>query len=91
MSNSKEKSILQFLLKHKERFVTSKELAEHISCSDRTVRNTLKLIDQTMNIQGVKLISKQGQGFQLFFENQEAYQEFRLTYELSEVYSTTSI
>ena len=91
MSNSKEKSILQFLLKHKERFVTSKELAEHISCSDRTVRNTLKLIDQTMNIQGVKLISKQGQGFQLFFENQEAYQEFRLTYELSVVYSTTSI
>lgn len=91
VSNSKEKSILQFLLKHKERFVTSKELAEHISCSDRTVRNTLKLIDQTMNIQGVKLISKQGQGFQLFFENQEAYQEFRLIYELSEVYSTTSI
>ena len=91
VSNSKEKSILQFLIKHKERFVTSKELAEHISCSDRTVRNTLKLIDQTMNIQGVQLISKQGQGFQLFFENQEAYQEFRLTYELSEVYSTTSI
>ena len=91
VSNSKEKSILQFLIKHKERFVTSKELAEHISCSDRTVRNTLKLIDQTMNIQGVKLISKQGQGFQLFFENQEAYQEFRLTYELSEVYSTNSI
>ena len=91
VSNSKEKSILQFLIRHKERFVTSKELAEHISCSDRTVRNILKLIDQTMNIQGVKLISKQGQGFQLFFENQEAYQEFRLTYELSEVYSTTSI
>ena len=91
MSNSKEKSILQFLIKHKERFVTSKELAEHISCSDRTVRNTLKLIDQTMNVQGVKLISKQGQGYQLFFENQEAYQEFRLTYELGEVYSTTSI
>lgn len=78
-------------MKHKERFVTSKELAEHLSCSDRTVRNTLKLIDQTMNVQGVKLISKQGQGYQLFFENQEAYQEFRLTYELGEVYSTTSI
>ena len=91
VSNTKEKNILQFLIKHKERFVTSKELAEHISCSDRTVRNTLKLIDQTMNVQGVKLISKQGQGYQLFFENQEAYQEFRLTYELGEVYSTTSI
>ena len=91
VSSTKEKNILQFLVKHKERFVTSKELAEHLSCSDRTVRNTLKLIDQTMNVQGVKLISKQGQGYQLFFENQEAYQEFRLTYELSEVYSTTSI
>lgn len=91
MSSTKEKNILQFLMKHKERFVTSKELAEHLSCSDRTVRNTLKLIDQTMNVQGVKLISKQGQGYQLFFENQEAYQEFRLTYELGEVYSTTSI
>lgn len=91
MSRTKEKNILQFLIKHKERFVTSKELAEHLSCSDRTVRNTLKLIDQTMNVQGVKLISKQGQGYQLFFENQEAYQEFRLTYELGEVYSTTSI
>lgn len=91
VSSTKEKNILQFLIKHKERFVTSKELAEHLSCSDRTVRNTLKLIDQTMNVQGVKLISKQGQGYKLFFENQEAYQEFRLTYELGEVYSTTSI
>lgn len=91
VSSTKEKNILQFLIKHKERFVTSKELAEHLSCSDRTVSNTLKLIDQTMNVQGVKLISKQGQGYQLFFENQEAYQEFRLTYELGEVYSTTSI
>lgn len=91
VSNTKEKNILQFLIKHKERFVTSKELAEHLSCSDRTVRNTLKLIDQTMNLQGVKLISKQGQGYQLFFENQEAYQKFRLTYELGEVYTKTSI
>lgn len=91
VSSSREKNILQFLIKHKERFVTSKELAEHLSCSDRTVRNTLKLFNQTMNVQGVKLISKQGQGYQLFFEDQEVYQEFRLTYELGEVYSTTSI
>lgn len=90
MSKTREKNILQFLIKHKERFVTSKEIAEHLSCSDRTVRNTLKLIDQTINVQGVKLISKRGQGYQLFFENQEAYQKFCLTYELVEVYSTPS-
>lgn len=63
--NIKEKDILQFLIKNKERFVTSKELAEYLSCSDRTVRNVLKLIEKTMIIQGVRLISKQGQGYQI--------------------------
>lgn len=47
--NIKEKDILQFLIKNKERFVTSKELAEYLSCSDRTVRNVLKLLDKLMN------------------------------------------
>ncbi|CZC60408.1 transcriptional regulator [Streptococcus pneumoniae] len=69
MLNIKEKDILQFLIKNKERFVISKELAEYLSCSDRTVRNVLKLIEKTMIIQGVRLISKQGQGYQIFFEN----------------------
>lgn len=89
--NIKEKDILQFLIKNKERFVTSKELAEYLSCSDRTVRNALKLIEKTMIIQGVQLISKQGQGYQMFFENQGAYQEFRQTYELEEDYTKTAV
>jgi transcription antiterminator bglG family len=89
--NIKEKDILQFLIKNKERFVTSKELAEYLSCSDRTVRNALKLIEKTMIIQGVQLISKQGQGYQIFFENQGAYQEFRQTYELEEDYTKTAV
>ncbi|VOX93793.1 PTS system transporter subunit IIB [Streptococcus pneumoniae] len=91
MLNIKEKDILQFLIKNKERFVTSKELAEYLSCSDRTVRNVLKLIEKTMIIQGVRLISKQGQGYQIFFENQGAYQEFRQTYELEEDYTKTAV
>lgn len=91
MLNIKEKNILQFLIKNKERFVTSKELAEYLSCSDRTVRNALKLIEKTMIIQGVQLISKQGQGYQIFFENQGAYQEFRQTYELAEDYTKTAV
>ncbi len=91
MLNIKEKDILQFLIKNKERFVTSKELAEYLSCSDRTVRNALKLIEKTMIIQGVQLISKQGQGYQIFFENQGAYQEFRQIYELAEDYTKTAV
>lgn len=89
--NIKEKDILQFLIKNKERFVTSKELAEYLSCSDRTVRNALKLIEKTMIIQGAQLISKQGQGYQIFFENQGAYQEFRQTYELEEDYTKAAV
>lgn len=91
MLNIKEKDILQFLIKNKERFVTSKELAAYLSCSDRTVRNALKSIEKTMIIQGVQLISKQGQGYQMFFENQGAYQEFRQTYELEEDYTKTAV
>lgn len=91
MLNIKEKDILQFLIKNKERFVTSKELAEYLSCSDRTVRNTLKLIEKTMTIQGVQLISKQGQGYQILFDNQGAYQEFRQTYGLEEDYTKTAV
>ena len=68
VSNTREKGILQFLLKHRERYVTSKELAEYLSCSDRTVRNHLKSIDQTLNLQGVKVSrSKQGQGYRTNF------------------------
>lgn len=90
MSKTREKSILQFLIKHRERYVTSKELAEYLSCSDRTVRNHLKSIDQTLNLQGVSLVSKQGQGYRLFFESQEACQTFRLIYELGDDYNTES-
>ena len=82
MSKTREKSILQFLIKHRERYVTSKELAEYLSCSDRTVRNHLKSIDQTLNIQG--------QGYRLFFESQEACQTFRMIYELGDDYNTKS-
>ena len=90
MSKTREKSILQFLIKHRERYVTSKELAEYLSCSDRTVRSYLKSIDQTLNLQGVSLVSKQGQGYRLFFESQEACQTFRLIYELGDDYNTKS-
>lgn len=88
MSKTKEKSIFQFLIKHRKRYVTSKELADYLSCSDRTVRNHLKSIDQTLNLQGVRLVSKQGQGYRLIFESQEACQTFRMIYELGNDYNT---
>ncbi len=88
MAHTKETQIFQFLMEHKDRFVTSKELAEYLSCSDRTVRNYLKLIDQTLDVQGVQLLSKQGQGYRIVFESQEAYRQFCLTYGIGETFSS---
>ncbi|KXT73667.1 Transcriptional antiterminator of lichenan operon, BglG family [Streptococcus sp. DD10] len=74
MFNIKEKRIIQCLLDRKGRFTSSKELAEQLSCSDRTVRNYLKNITQILEKEGVTLFSKQGQGYQLVFHQQRDYQ-----------------
>ena len=42
MLHQKEKHILQYLMDNRDQFITSKELAAHLSCSDRTVRSYLK-------------------------------------------------
>ena len=44
-----------------------KSLLNTCPSSDRTVRSHLKSIDQTLNLQGVSLVSKQGQGYRLIF------------------------
>lgn len=44
MLGQKEKLILQYLYLNRGNFVTSKELAEHLSCSDRTVRTYIKTL-----------------------------------------------
>lgn len=62
MFNAKEKKLLQFLLQHRGNFVTSMELAEHLSCSDRTVRNHLKSIMKALEIGGGKTFVQAGAG-----------------------------
>ena len=44
MLHQKEMRMLQFLVENKKRFVTSKELAVYLGCSDRTVRTYYKTI-----------------------------------------------
>lgn len=82
---TKEKKLLQFLLQHKGTFVTSKELADYLSCSDRTVRNHLKIIFKALENEGVTLIAKQGQGYTLEVTDDQTYQEFIRKYDLGEV------
>lgn len=73
MLTNKEKILVQHFLKHKEDFTTSLELAELLGCSDRTIRTYMRNISQELEaFSGVTLVSKQGQGYQLQFEDEES-------------------
>lgn len=77
MLNKKEKQIIQYLTKDKEQFVTSKELASHMGCSDRTIRTYYKtLVEKLDNHSGLDLISKQGYGYKLDILDDDAYADF---------------
>ncbi|MET3558505.1 lichenan operon transcriptional antiterminator [Streptococcus rupicaprae] len=77
MLTNKEKRLVQYLLQHKEEFTTSMALAEHLSCSDRTIRTYIRsIVDALEAIDGVTLLSKQGQGYRLEFADEVRYRQF---------------
>lgn len=74
MLSQKEKSIAQYLFQHRNQFVTSKELAGQVACSDRTVRTYLKSLSESFKtLEGVSLFSKQGYGYQLQVSDEEEF------------------
>ena len=78
MLNQKEKMILNYLSQDSSRYVTSKELADHLSCTDRTVRTYLKNVSQELTKlgEGVVIESKQGFGYRLAIQDERLYQQF---------------
>lgn len=57
--------------------MTSKELAETLGCSDRTVRTYYKtLLDKLINYPELELLSEQGHGYKLVITDEDAYAEF---------------
>ncbi|GGE25763.1 BglG family transcription antiterminator [Streptococcus himalayensis] len=85
MLHQKEKHILQYLIDHKGEFVTSKALAEALSCSDRTVRTYLKsLMELDERETGFCLEAKQGYGYRLTICQSLLYQTFMQSESLSE-------
>lgn len=73
MLSSKEKKLVQHLLKHKEDFTTSKTLAQLLSCSDRTIRTYIRTIEEELSsYPGTAIICRQGKGYQLRVTNQES-------------------
>lgn len=77
MFTNKEKLLVQHLLQQKGVYVTSKELANLLSCSDRTIRTYIKnLTEKLSSLSGVTLQAKQGHGYQLSFEDEQSYKGF---------------
>lgn len=77
MLNKKEKQIIQYLMKDRDKFVTSKELAAHLNCSDRTIRTYYKtLVEKIDDYSGIDLISKQGYGYKLDVLDDDALADF---------------
>ena len=75
--HQKEKIILQYLMDNADQYITSMELATHLTCSDRTVRNYLKsLIGMPTSQTGWKIIAKQGHGYRFVIDNKDVYQKF---------------
>lgn len=78
MLHQKEMRMLQFLVENKKRFVTSKELAVYLGCSDRTVRTYYKTILNYLKTayDGVTVSSKPGRGYQLKVDDEDVYATF---------------
>ena len=86
MLHQKEKLILQSLLENKNHYMTSKELASQLSCSDRTIRTYLKsLMDWNPHETGWKIIAKQGYGYKLELQDKALCQDFIQAELLTEV------
>lgn len=51
MLSKKERQLLQYLENHRDSYTTSKQLADYLSCSDRTLRTYLKQINEVINPQ----------------------------------------
>lgn len=64
-------------MKDRDKFVTSKELAAHLNCSDRTIRTYYKtLVEKIDDYSGIDLISKQGYGYKLDVLDDDALADF---------------
>lgn len=78
MLSQKERQILRYLMEQRDSYTTSKELAEHLSCSDRTVRTYLKHLTERLEdslYDGVAISSKQGHGYRLEVRDNKAVQQ----------------
>lgn len=71
------KRYLKYLeLLSQDKYMTSKSLSEQIGCSQKTVHNDLKIINQILESNGAQIVSKIGSGYLLKIDDNSLYQTF---------------
>jgi len=76
MIKSKQRELISLLVRFKNTFKTSIDLAIDLSLSDRTVRTYLRDLKEVIENNGGLIISKQGCGYQLQIKDRTAFNLF---------------
>ena len=82
MIKQKQRELISLLVRSKNEYKSSQELATQLSLSDRTVRTYLKDLKTIIESNGGNIISKQGYGFQLQIEDRNAFNLFLIEHHL---------
>lgn len=75
MNDRKQKILLQRLIKE-ENYVTSETLGSLLEVSSRTIRNTIKKMEEVLKNNGANIISRPKYGIYLEIEDEEKFYEF---------------
>ncbi|MDO5516261.1 MAG: PRD domain-containing protein [Clostridium sp.] len=76
MLSNKEISILEVFLQNKGQAITSKEVAERLKLSDRTIRNYIKGLQQIILENGAEIAARAGHGYTLKVNNEIDFNTF---------------
>lgn len=71
MLGKREKEVLEYLLSHSNEKVTAAILANQLGCSDRTIKSSVKLINQSFSNIDTKIETKPGRGIWLSYPPSE--------------------
>ncbi|OCL22918.1 transcription antiterminator BglG [Gilliamella sp. wkB72] len=82
MIKQKQRELISLLIRSKNGFKSSQELAEELSLSDRTVRTYLKDLKTLIERNGGNIVSKQGYGFQLEIFDRTVFNLFLIEHHL---------
>jgi lichenan operon transcriptional antiterminator len=82
MIKQKQRELISLLVRSKDGYKSSQELATELSLSDRTVRTYLKDLKALIESHGGNIVSKQGYGFQLEILDRTAFNLFLIEHHL---------